>query len=109
MSKPIKRSLLIHKVTYVPKNNDDLGWGEGPSEAVTVENVRLEPKTKTSRTATGETVDSTTTLFWDATFSDPVDWELDSEVLWKGKRLVIQGIDEYWDAEKLHHKEVRLI
>lgn len=109
MVRPIKRNTLIHSIMYTPKDGDDLGWGEETNEPITVKNVRLEPKTSIVKTTTGEAVSSTTTLFWDTTFSTPIEWELDGKVKWNGKDFLVKGIDEYWDSNRLHHKEVRLI
>ena len=108
MAKPIKRRLLIHEVVYEKKQEDD-GWSGEYATPVTIEKVRLEPKTKLVRSDTGDSVESTTTLFWDVVFSSPVNWVLNSKVTFNGKNMEIKQVDEFYDGEKLHHLELRLI
>lgn len=108
MAKPIQKRLLIHEAEY-RKKIPDLGWGEEFDKPKVLRLVRFEPKTKLVKTSTGDSVESTTTLFVDEVFSTKVSWEMDSKVIWEDKEYLVRGIDSYYDANRLHHLEVRLI
>ncbi|WP_277631483.1 putative minor capsid protein, partial [Atopococcus tabaci] len=65
MVKPIRRDLLIHTVEYAEKGGDSM-WGSGEhKDPVTVEYVRVEPKSRFVRGSNGESIESDTVLFWD--------------------------------------------
>lgn len=108
MANPIKRRLLIHSIEYKQKQEDD-GWGNEYAEPLTIEKVRVEPKTKLVRSGTGESVESTTTVFWDVVFSTPATFVKGSKLTFNGNEMELRQVDEFYDGEKLHHLELRLI
>lgn len=108
MARPIQKRLLIHEAEYL-KKIPDLGWGEDFDKPKILKLVRFEPKIRLVKTSTGDSVESDTTLFIDMVFSTKVSWEMDSKVIWEGKEYLVRGIDPYYDANRLHHLEVRLI
>lgn len=107
MARPIRRDLLIHAATYHSKGLPDM-WGDDNSIETDLRYIRLEPKTKLTRGISNQ-VDSDTTLYWDATFSTPCEFEIEGKVNWNGREYSVVAIDEYYDRVKLHHLEVRLI
>ena len=107
MVKPIRRDLLIHTATYHKQGEPDM-WGNDTRTETKLKYIRLEPKTKLTR-GSSDQVDSDTTLYWDATFSSPCEFEIEGKVTWDGKEYSVVAIDEYYDRIRLHHLEVRLI
>ena len=108
LANPIKRRLLIHSIEYKEKQEDD-GWGNEYKEPQTINQVRVEPKTKLVRSGTGESVESTTTVFWDVVFSTPATFVKGSKLTFHGNEMELRQVDEFYDGEKLHHLELRLI
>lgn len=110
ISRPIRKSLLIHEVNYSKSGiNDKLGWQQEKDQPVLLQNVRIEPKERILQASNGETVNSTTILFWDAQHSTNCVFELNALIEWRGKELLIKKIDEHWDDSKLHHIELSLL
>lgn len=107
-AKPIKRSLLIHDVSYEERQNDNR-WDEDYSPAVNVERVRVEPKIILITNSSGKSVQSNTTLFHDAVHSTACDFKVDSKVTFDGSTYTVGGVDYFYDNMRLHHKEVRLV
>jgi len=105
---PIKRRLLIHSIEYKEKQEDD-GWSGEYKEPQTINQVRVEPKTKLVRSGTGESVESTTTIFWDVVFSTPITFVKGSRITFNNNEMELRQVDEFYDGEKLHHLELRLI
>lgn len=106
----IRRELLIHTVIVKGEAGEPDMWGNAPPGIdTTINTVRVEPKTKLVRGGSDTQVDSTTTIFWDATFSTPFTFEQGMEVEFNGKPMHIVAIDTYYDAMRLHHLEIRCI
>lgn len=114
MVKPIRRDLLIYEVSFYEKNTEtsDSGWGGEPGEykePVAIKNVRLEPKDKIVTTGDGEEIQSDTTMFVDAVFSDKANWMYDSKVVFNGREYYVkQALPFYARENEVHHWEVRL-
>lgn len=107
-AKPIRRSLLIHTVHFAEKQ-DDLGWGSEYAEPIELVFVRIEPKESLVTTVTGETIKSTTTLFHDSVHSTPCEFKLDSKIAFNNTSYTVKGVDYFYDNQRLHHREVRLV
>lgn len=108
LANPIKRRLLIHSIVYRETQEDD-GWGNLFKTPQVINQVRVEPKTKLVRSGTGESVESTTTIFWDVVFSTPITFVKGSKITFNTKEMELRQVDEVYDGEKLHHLELRLI
>jgi len=108
LAKPIQKRLLIHTVIYKEKQADD-GWGNEYKEPVIINQVRIEPKTKLVRSNTGESVESTTTIFWDCVFSSPATFINGSKITFEGIEYELRQTDKFYDADRLHHLELRVI
>lgn len=100
--------MLIHSIEYKEIEPDE-GWGVVFKETKTINQVRVEPKTKLVRSGTGESVESTTTIFWDVVFSTPATFVKGSKLTFNGNEMELRQVDEFYDGEKLHHLELRLI
>lgn len=110
ISRPIKKSLLIHTVDYIQSGvDDDLGWGDETGAPATINNVRIEPKEVSTQDANGAVITSNTTLFWDNEHSTEVEFKQNGKIVWNNKTFYIKQIDEFYDDKKLHHIELRLI
>lgn len=108
MAKPIRKKLLFHEIVYKEKQPDD-GWGNLFKEPTTIKQIRVEPKTKLVRSSTGESVESTTTVFWDCVFSSPANFVNGSKITFDETEYELRQIDKFYDADRLHHLELRLI
>ncbi|PFW65284.1 putative minor capsid protein [Bacillus sp. AFS075034] len=109
MAKPIRRALLIHTVEYREYIGED-AWGGSDNYAapVTLERVRIEPKRTVSPSGNGESVVMKTLLFHDAVHSTPITFKEKSKIIFNGKEMIVNEINEYYDRSKLHHIEALL-
>ncbi|MCC2397548.1 minor capsid protein [Bacillus cereus] len=111
MAKPIKRSLLIHEVTYQEYQVDNSGWGgdEGSyGNPITVRNVRVEQLEKLLRSSTGDSVVYQNTLFWDAYHSTPIAFKQKDKVIFNGTEYTVESINTLYDGKRIHHLEIVL-
>lgn len=108
MVKPIRRSLLTHTIEYSEYSNDDV-WGVTYKKPVTIERVRLEPKETVVFGMNNRQIIGNTLLFHDSVHSTPCKFVPESKVIFNGRELVVQTVNEYYDKERLHHVEVVLI
>lgn len=111
MAKQIRRSLLIHTVEYHEYTGEDDTWGGSGNYAppVTIERVRVEPKRTVTPNSNGESIVMKTLLFHDAVHSTPIIFKEKSKVVFNGKEMIINEINEFYDRGRLHHTEVRML
>lgn len=108
MSRPIRKSLLIHAVKLKKYSVDDLD--DNYSNQIDVVNVRVDPTFKTIVDKQGDTINVSHMMFVDVTHSKPFsesDYVLNTNVVFNGKSLTIVAVDTIY-TRKLHHLEVYL-
>lgn len=108
MARPIQKRLLIHSVEITPYTVEDNI--DNYDTTKTIENVRVEPTSKTILDLQGNSIDISNLLFVDAVHSTPFnadDYVVNSVVKFDGKTLVVKAVDKLYTT-KLHHLEVML-
>lgn len=109
MVKPIPKKLLIHNVEYYEYDSES-SFQNSYKTPVTISYVRLEPQNKVVNNTGGESITSKAVLFVDVVNSTPIpNFVEKSKVVWKGKEMYIQSIDELFaDTPIPHHWELNL-
>lgn len=107
--RPIRRSLLIHEVQYIPPK-DGSTWESKDTEegGKRIQRVRLEPSENFTHGAQ-EKEQASIRLFWDAVHSTPCEWKVGGRVVWNGVSHAITSVQTYYDHAKEHHVEVMLL
>lgn len=106
MFKAIPKRLLIHSIDYYRYKEDNFE-GEDFEAPIRIDFVRVEPKTRLYRTASGDVVESNTIVFVDALNSTPVEWISKSKIVFRGKELRIVDIAECFAGTlNVHHWEL---
>lgn len=108
--KRIPRRFLIHTVTIETSGTEGGAFGKTTFSAKgTVERVRLiQPKQKLTVTRDNEDFTVSAVLLHQPGISTPCIFEVGDFVTWQGRRYQIIGVDEQYEAERLHHTEVAL-
>lgn len=102
---------MIHTVTLLEKETEDLWGKETPGAEIILERVRVEPSSRIVRDKNGAEIQLSATLFYDCINSRPqgVLFQEDDMVLFNGQRHRVQTVESLYDEKRIHHYEMGLI
>lgn len=107
---PIPKTLLIHTVTVIENENTNI-WGKTAITNQTVlSNVRVEPYSALTVDNQNNQIKLSAVLIYDCKNSTPSDFEFThtQKINFNGLEYNISSIENLFDEQKLHHKEVSL-
>lgn len=109
--KPIPLYLLIHHVDVVIAGSIDR-WGNNNSETLhRINNVRVEPQSKKTRSGEMENVEKILILYHDTHNSTPFRFrdKIGSSIVFDDMRYTIEDVKEHYTLDTtIHHQEVFL-
>lgn len=114
MAKPIPLKLLFHSVDYHEYKGSDDGWNGDPNsyaEAITIENVRVEPITLIARNNVRDDTEGQSVVFIDRTNTKPFRKPVErSKISFNGIDYEVNNVKAYYDEnpDQPHHYEVIL-
>lgn len=107
--KQIPKQLLIHSIDYEHYTGND-GWDDTWDDAITIENVRVEPVTAIKRSSNAEGDEANHVVFVDRVNSSAFpDFAIKSRIIFDGvSREVVDVKPFYAFGSEPHHYEVSL-